>query len=202
MEYVKKYWYLVIGALVLLFFVSRRSGATMQQVGGSDSTTLALAQMASAERGADLDRQYGLANSLLGYDLSLRQVNQTIPLANIQAQANALAMANQNELARLSYALQYNQTQQQAGIQQQAINQTASAQRRNDYLSIIGSGIQAVLPHLFGNSVTNGGFGTPPIFGSNAPTYRDLYPAPPSVVDASGGWNDFWDSYLIGEILL
>jgi hypothetical protein len=197
MEYVQKYWYLVLGALVLLFFMSRRSGGGIQQVGGSDATTLQIMAMNAAERAQDADRQFGLAGALLNFDLAGRQLDQNLDLARIQAEAQAAALYSQDQLARLSFAMQNNQFSQQAQMQMNAINQQASAQRRGDYLSIIGQGIQSILPMIFGNSVgglfgggggslPSGGYGTPSIFGNQ-----------------SGGWqtwgnnssNDVWAQF-------
>lgn len=205
MEYVQKYWYLVVGALILLFFVSRRSGGQVTQIGGNDATTLALAQMASAERGADLDRQFGFASTFLNYDIASRQTDQQLDLAKIQADANAAALASQNQLAQLAYSMQNQQYNNQLSSQQYAIQQQASAQRRNDYLGIIGTGIQSILPAIFGNSVSGGGWSDWTIGGgfggNNAPTYRQQYPLPPSVINVGSGGLSGGDLNTIGSIL-
>jgi hypothetical protein len=159
MEYVQKYWYIVAAALVILFFMSKRNGGAVTQIGGNDSTTLALAQMASAERNADMERQFGLASTFLNYDIALRNTNQQLQLAKIQADSNAQVLASQNQLQTLSAWMQNQQSQAAINAQQYAIDRQANAQRRNDYLGLLGTGIQAILPNLFGNTVSGGGFG-------------------------------------------
>jgi len=153
MELLKKYWYIALGAVILLYVVSRQSGGqqapTLQQVGGSDSTTLALAQMASTERSQDLDRQYGFASTFLNYNLQSRQVDQVIPLAQMQYTAQAQALASQAQLAQLSFVLQQNQLQTQAQLQNYAMQQQAKAQRRSDWIGAITTGL-GMFPDIFG----------------------------------------------------
>ncbi len=165
MELVQKYWYLVIAALVLLFFLARRGGggATVQQIGGADSNTLALASMASAEREADENRKFGLISTLLNYQLSDKNLDQQIDLAKIATKAQTEALQNQFMLAQLTAQTQANQYSQQYGLQQYALQQQASNQRRNDWLGAITTGFQTVAPWFFGNSTTRGNINLPNI---------------------------------------
>lgn len=142
-ELLHKYWYVFFGALVLLYFVtkSKNTSPTLQQVGGSDATTLDLAHLSSADKNAQLDRQYGFASAIMNWNLQSRQVDQIIPLARIQDDTQARALANQTQLANLSFVLQQNQTQAQTDLQRLAIQKQASAQARSDWLGLIGTGL-------------------------------------------------------------
>jgi hypothetical protein len=151
MEIVKKYWYIALGGILLLYFVSKQNSGPpiLQQVGGSDSTTLALAQMASSERASDLDRQYGFASAFLNYDLQNKQVAQIIPLAKMQYDAQLQALSSQERLSQLSFVLQQNQLQQQAQLQNRAMQIQAGNQRREDWIGAITSGLQ-MFPDILG----------------------------------------------------
>ena len=141
-----KYWYVGLGALLLLYFVSKRGGSNppmLQQIGGSDATTLALAQLNSDNQNKQLDRQFGFASTLLNYNLQSRQVDQIIPLAQIQDAAAARALQSQQLLAQLQMSLQSSALTQQLQLQQYAISKQASAQNRQDWLSLITTGLGA-----------------------------------------------------------
>lgn len=142
-EILHKYWYVALGALVLLYVLSKNQSQApvLQQVGGVDQNTLALASMANDSQNKQLDRQYGFASAFLNYNLQSRQVDQIIPLAQMQSDANARALASQNQLAQLSFILQQNQLQSQADLQTKALNIQAGNQRRQDWLSLIGTGL-------------------------------------------------------------
>lgn len=181
MELVQKYWYLVIAALVLLFFLARRGGGGMsvQQIGGADANTLALAQLTSAEREADENRRFGLIGAILNYQLSNKNLDQQIDLAKIAGQAQTEALKNQYLLASLQSQTQAQVASQQFALQNSAIQRAYNNQRRSDWLGAISTGVQTFLPALFGNmtSGTNifgsGNFpSTPPIFGSGGGTWQ------------------------------
>lgn len=143
MEILQKYWYVALGALVLLIFLGKRQSQTptLQQVGGVDQNTLTLAEIAADSQNKQLDRQYGFASAFLNYNLQSRQVDQVIPLANIQANAQAQALASQNQLAILSANLQDKQIQAQSDLQNRALSIQAGNQRRQDWLGLISSGL-------------------------------------------------------------
>lgn len=173
MELLQKYWYLAIIAFIGLFLLARQqqsSGMSIQQIGGSNGETLALAQLASAEREADEQRRFGLIGTLLSYDISKIQLGQNIDLAKISADAQVKAAQSQYQLAALQAQNQQYQINQQAQLQNQALMNAYNAQRRNDWIGAISTGIQTIIPSIFGDS-TSGGFGgfnfpsTPPIFG-------------------------------------
>lgn len=143
MEILQKYWYVALGALVLLIFLGKRQSQTptLQQVGGVDQNTLTLAEIAADSQNKQLDRQYGFASAFLNYNLQSRQVDQVLPLANIQANAQAQALASQNQLAILSANLQDKQIQAQSDLQNRALSIQAGNQRRQDWLGLISSGL-------------------------------------------------------------
>lgn len=143
MEILQKYWYVALGALVLLIFLGKRQSqaATLQQVGGVDQNTLTLAELAADSQNKQLDRQYGFASAFLNYNLQSRQVDQVIPLTNIQANAQAQALASQNQLAILSANLQDKQIQAQSDLQNRALSIQQGNKRREDWLGLISSGL-------------------------------------------------------------
>ncbi len=143
-EILQKYWYVALGGLILLLFLSKRSGnqtPILQQVGGSDQTTLALASMANDSQNKQLDRQFGFASAFLNYNLQSRQVDQIIPLAQIQANGQLEALRSQTALAQLSAALQQNQINSQTDTQNRAIKVAVDNQRRSDWLGLISTGL-------------------------------------------------------------
>ncbi len=142
-EILHKYWYVALGALVLFIFVSKQNASTpvLQQSGGVDANTLALASMANDSQNKQLDRQYGFASAYLNYNLQSRQVDQVIPLANIQAAGQMAALNSQTQLAQLSAALQQNQLNSQTATQNAAIKAASDAARREAWLGLIGSGL-------------------------------------------------------------
>lgn len=181
MEILQKYWYVALGALVLLFVLARRQsgGVSVQQIGGNTEAALAMAQLSSAERDADEQRKYGLIGSLLNYDLSKRQLlssdslqriqlGQQIDLAQISADAQTRALQNQFALQSLAAQTQLQQYQQQAQLQQYALQTAYNSQRRNDWLGAITTGLQTLSPYIFSQS-TSGGFNFPrtPSFNPN-----------------------------------
>lgn len=180
MEIVKEYWYVFAIAIVGLLILSRQnSGAQLQQIGGASGDTLALAQVAAAERDADETRRFDAMQNLLNYDLSLRQLKsndalariglgQQLDLARISADAQARAMTNQFQLASLQAQIAQSQFDAQYRLQQYQMQTAANTQRRNDWLGAISTGIQTVVPFIFGNSTSGGNMNipsTPPIFG-------------------------------------
>lgn len=128
---------------MLLIFLGKRQSQTptLQQVGGVDQNTLTLAEIAADSQNKQLDRQYGFASAFLNYNLQSRQVDQVLPLANIQANAQAQALASQNQLAILSANLQDKQIQAQSDLQNRALSIQAGNQRRQDWLGLISSGL-------------------------------------------------------------
>lgn len=182
MEYLQKHWYIVLGALVLLFLFARRSSSSMTQIGGGVDVAQ-LAQISAAERDADENRRYSAVQNFLNYDLALRSLNsqdalsriglsQQIDLAQISANAQAQAMANQLAIQSLNSQTALQQYQMQANLQNSQFQNAYNAQTRNDWISAIMAGTQTFLPYLFGN-VTNGGGGmntnsnNVPLFGGS-----------------------------------
>jgi hypothetical protein len=180
MEILREYWYVGLGALVLLYIVASRSssgGSVTQIRQGTD--TVALAQIASAEREADEARKFGVATGLLQYDLSLRGLGLEREQARANVELNRLSISNQVEIARIGAEsnniaaqnayqlaqLQANSTQYTNQLQYQMAQYNAerayNAQRRNDWLGAITSGVQTILPMIFGNSTSGGQMSIP-----------------------------------------
>jgi len=198
MEILREYWYVVLGLIVLLYFMSRSTagGSLTQTRAGTD--TVALAQIASAEREADEARRFGVAGSLLQYDLGLRglglereqsqaatelqrlNISQQIDLARISASTQNAAAASALQLAQLQANANNYANQLQYQLAQYQATRAYNAQRRNDWLGAITTGIQTILPAIFGSSTSGGGFHLPQIGGGTAPTFP------------SGGWSGGW----------
>lgn len=183
MEFLKENWYYVLGAVVVLYLLMNRSGGTSITQIGSSEESIALGQLAYQEREADEARRFGLATSLLNYDLSLRNLgldrmqmdidaelgrtalSQQIDLARISAQSNANAFANQLQLATMQDSLARYNSQLEFDLQMRALRQQSNQQARADWIGAIGGGLQTALPYIFGAGRTgSGGYGTPPIF--------------------------------------
>lgn len=176
MDFLKEHWYLALGALVIVFLLAKRGGGGITQVsGGTDVAQLAA--ISSAERDADENRKYGLASSILNYDLSVRSLasqdslariglGQQLDLAHIYADSQVRAAASQYQLAQLASNTQLSQYSQQAALQQYALQTAANTQRRNDWLGAISTGLQTILPVLFGNTSSSGGNSGGGIFGN------------------------------------
>lgn len=181
MEILQKYWYVVVAVIAVVFLLMRNNsgGRQLTQIGGASADTVALAQIAASEREADENRRYGLASSLMQFDLSNKSLisqdalarislSQNIDLAKISAQAQTQALNNQFAMAQLQYQGQMYQTQQQYSLQSQAYNNAYNMQRRNDWISAITGGLQTLSPYLFGSQTSgSGGLNIPSIFGGS-----------------------------------
>lgn len=178
MEFVKDKWYLILAAVFVIALLYRKSGSGVTEIGaGSDFN--ALASIASNERENDENRRVGLISSLLGYDLSLRQLtaetalanrnlDQQIDLAKISANAQTASFENQMRLAQMGYNAQLQQSNAANALQRYYMEQQFGRQNRNDWLAAISGGLQTILPMIFGNQTSGGSVNppqTPPIFG-------------------------------------
>lgn len=174
MEILQKYWYVALGAVILLFVFSRRSGGDLQQLtAGTD--TVALAQIAAAERESDENRRFGLANALLGYDLTSvqtginaelarLQLGQNLDLARIAAEAQSNAAASAYQLAILENNTRRYESDLEFRLAQYAQQRNFNANRRNDWLSALQTGLQTFSPYLMGQA--SGGFNLPRVWGT------------------------------------
>lgn len=194
MDFLKEYWYIGLGVLVLVYFAATRgnNGGSVTQIRqGTDD--IALAQLASVEREADEARRYGVANSLLQYDLQLRGMGLEREQAQTNAELSRLNIANQVEIARvtaegaahsqeLAAQSAYQLAQLQANSnnyanqlqyqqQQYVANRAYNSQQRNDWLGAITSGVQTILPLIFGNQTSGGSMNIPRIGGNGGGIY-------------------------------
>lgn len=181
MEFLRERWYLVLGALVLIFLVARSRSQATTVSGGTDSTTLQLANLSSQERATDEANKYGLAQSLLNYDLAIRQqtneqaqfnvtadlsrlnIGNQIQLAQIAATSNNAALASQYSLAQLAYNTQLQQAQLQAQLQRQAVSAANAQSSRQAWLTGILGGLGTLIPTIFGNHTSGGSMQIPTI---------------------------------------
>ncbi len=172
MELLQKYWWVILGAVVILFVVSRKGGSapTVQTIGGSDTT--ALATIASNERTIDEQNRVGLVSTLLGYlqGQSSQAAAERINTANNQtavqvATVSANSAANS---ANLAYQLQSSQAAAALQAQLAAIRAQNQQSSRNSWLTGILGGLNTFTPLLgdiFGSgggfNIGGGGYSTP-----------------------------------------
>lgn len=175
MEILQKYWYIGLAVLVLLYFAAKNnsSGTLAQTRQGTDD--VALAQIASSERENDESRKFGAAQSLLQYDLSLRglsfnrdelqantdlariSLGQQLDLARISADSQATAQNSAYQLAMLQANSNNYANQLQYQLSQYQIQRQGSQQTQANWIAAISSGLQTILPNIFGQSTNNAG---------------------------------------------
>lgn len=170
MDFVKQYWWIFAGLLVLVLFMSKGKasggGVNVSQIGGGNDAAYLQATA------ADQSQRYGLINSLLSFDLSGRQLASSERLsfaalssqeriAETNADAAAAAAASQAATASQAYQTQQYLAQQQLQAQLAALQSQRSAQSQSNWMSLLGTGLQTFLPilgqNLFGNSGSSGG---------------------------------------------
>lgn len=183
MDFVKSYWWVFAGLLVVLLIFGRSKqpggGVTVTQI-GNDGT--GLAQINAEAQAADQANRFGLISSLLQYDLSNRELasNERLSfeglhsnerVARIQADAQAEQLRQQSLLDQYGYNTQAELARLQLQAQQAALRSNNQGQ----WLGLLNTGLQNLLPLFLGrnNNGGSGGFGTPSIFGSNSGTWRD-----------------------------
>lgn len=167
MEILKQYWWVIAGALVLLFLASKGSnpggGVTVTQIGGTDQAALASIDAQAAI--SDQQNRYGLIARLLDYVQTGKQleVTEQLAIANLAsneriAQTNAAANAQS-----AAYAYQLQSAQSSASLQAQlaAIRAAQSSANSNMWGNLLTTGLQSFMPLLGnwfgGNSNSNNG---------------------------------------------
>lgn len=195
MEFVQKYWWIVLGLVAVLFVARGRSagGPTVSQIGGDGS---AWAQINVQADQADQQARFGLIGSLLNWDLAGRQLqsNEALSFAGLESgeriaalnaeSAAAAAAAGYNvqaEMARLNYQAQLAAMRSQRG-----------AQTQRNLFGLLNSGLQTFLPLIFGDGGSSGGggggwgtIGTPTTFPSGG---GGGWPGRGGWGDWIGGW--------------
>ncbi len=177
MDFVKQYWWIFAGLLVLVLFMSKGraasgGGVNVSQIGGGNDAAYLQATA------ADQSQRFGLISSLLSWDLSGRQLasGERLTVASLASQeriaetnadAAAAAAASQAASASQAYQTQQYLAQQQLQAQLAAINAQQSAQSQSNWMNLLGTGLQTFLPILGGS-----------IFGNSG--------------GSSGGWSGGW----------
>lgn len=165
MEFVKSYWWIFAGVLVLLLLSSRQSagaGVTVTQIGGSDSG-LGLAQLDAQTQLADQSARYGLISSLLNWDLSRLQLdtNERIAYESLESSERIAAAQSAAGLQSAAYGYQAQQAAANAQLQAQlaAIAAANKANSRNAWASFGAGALQGFMP-LFSNLFGGGSGGS------------------------------------------
>lgn len=177
MEFVQKYWWILLGLVAVLFLTRGKSagGPTVSQIGGDGSQWAQLNVQADQ---ADQSARFGLIGSLLNWDLAGRQLqsNEALSFAGlasgeriaaVNAQAAAAAAASQATLSQYGYDTQAQLARLQYQAQLAAMRRQSSSQTQSNWFGLLNTGLQSILPLVFGggnnsgnNSGNNGGWGT------------------------------------------
>lgn len=161
MEFVQKYWWVILIGVVAALFVASRSksggGGSVQTIAGSDNA--ALAAIASSERNADEANRVGLISTFLGYI----QGNQALAAGErAQTEANATNI----KLAEIGSTSAQNLQDSQNALQQflageisrqqlASIRAQESVVRQQNWFNLLGTGL-STLGGIFGNSLNIG----------------------------------------------
>jgi hypothetical protein len=168
MEFVKQYWWVFAGLLVLLFLLKSQnsggaSGPTLTQLGGTSSGDLALAQLNVSAAAQEQQTKAGLISTLLNWDFANKQLaaNQSLGEKQIAAsQAVGIAQAqNQSTIAQLNANSQQSAAQLAYQAQLAQIKAQKSAQSQAQWLGLLNTGINDILPLFLPDGWGNGGNG-------------------------------------------
>lgn len=180
MEFIKQYWWVFAGLLVLLFLMKSQtsgaaSGPTLTQLGGVNSGDLALAQLNATAAAQDQQTKAGLISTLLNWDFANKQLaaSQVLGTAQIaSAEKVGIAQAGyQSSIAQINANSQQSAAQLAYQAQLAQINAQKSAQSQSQWLGLLNTGLNTVLPLFLPDN--NGGNGGIFDFGGN---------------DGFGGW--------------
>jgi hypothetical protein len=209
MELVKRYWWAIAGALVLLLLLRSRSapsGPSVVQIGGGDPAAIAAIQ---SQEGLAMDSaRIGLINSFLNYTLETDRIDRADDIERLRLESSERVAIRQAEATER--AAQYGQSTAttQANLQYQLQLAALQAQRdaqnaaQPDWWQYLLGGVGqygGLLIDIFdgdnpgfgGGGFGGGGFGgglDDWIIGGGfgGGTYRDQYPYPPGVIDVGG----------------
>jgi len=185
MEIIEKYWYIALGLLIVVFVFAKNKGQGNVTQISTGVDPVALAQIATSERESDENRKFGLAETILNYNLNNRQqqidaelaraeLGQRLDLAKITSDANALALRYSMDSENARLAAQRYAIDSEASFNRFAIDRTNSANSRAQWAQAITSNIPTILGAIFGNQQGSGTWQTPPTFpsGSTFPRFR------------------------------
>ena len=173
MEFAKKYWYVIVGAVLLMLVVGRSKGGSpgsVTQIGGG-AEGLAYAQLDAQTEQANTATKFGFIGNLLSFDLQKDATGRADALERLriasgervsirQAETGQFIAAQQTAANQAALNAANYQAQLQANLQQQVIRGQQSSQTWSNILGSIFGGFDRIAPLIFGNGRNNSGGGS------------------------------------------